>query len=851
MKRGHSAVVSALIAALAGCGGSSADPVATVTQDRVDLITVAAYPLDHLSLVIAGTVANRQPVGHSLPMARVAIASLAPEGEPIDVGGSLATLDPGLAQYLIDQSQLRIHEEEQQIRLTALRTASQLDSLRERKTDLETQVAIYDAAIAATGSKDSSQLEIARLQLAQAEDAFARAESRLKNLEPLVAAGHESPATLARARDERTTADIGVRLPRLRLELIEQTTNSVTRSRLQMSRAQTLEELGGPEGDRGVVSEIRALEILLEKQALIKGERIQGMVRDNTIRKQVIDHPLIEARAAGLVRYRHSLVRVGSKLTASFFAYVLEDEQTVVTFALPDEWRELVRPWSQDDPKAGLVDLRLDAVPGKVFVGRVLSIAAVPEAGRDGTRAFACAVALDRADAELRVGMRVECALRVPLDRPIAVIPTWCIDDLRHPRATTADGEQRHLEGYAVGHEFVVTAGLSPGDRIVPGGARATAGALRLSGVLTASSFVPIRLSSGEWELLESVPDGSLVKKGDVVARLSKSVSWRDAGQFAFQAEFNTAEARANLAIARITAEKDLGGALVAWHLAAIQVEGARLERLVARYGTYDEYEALAEGDLGRAQIRWSQAQSEAADVDAPDTVSARSLNERMGIRLRLETARIARDRARLEHVSALRARDYLSTRDSEETVRAAEVRAASTRASYSVARSAFQAALSWAQVRYRDELNSRKWAREQLADERVIAPRDGRVYQRLQWNGRLLRVGDAVETWEPFMMPIGGGRQFIVEVPARLFGRFVVGDRVRITIPVLGPEPRDGSITKVGAYFSEGASAREEQATRGTIGVNERVFQLTIGFELDEREQDRAAPGTTAYVDL
>jgi multidrug efflux pump subunit AcrA (membrane-fusion protein) len=444
--------------------------------------------------------------------------------------------------------------------------------------------------------------------------------------------------------------------------------------------------------------------------------------------------------------------------------------------------------------------------------------------------------------------MRVSCALHVAVSPGSTVIPTWCLTNLRDPSVTMSDGTTRAVTGFAVEHDFVVTSGLSAGERIsaaVPDGGKQST---RLTGIVKAAKVQPIKMSSDDWEVLEVIPDGSKVAAGDVIARLSKTSVWTDTQLYSFWVEFGAAQAQANLAISRINAERDLAKALVAWSSAARELDRARLDRLVERYATNDEQIAAALTALTQEEVKLGQAELRAQALDAQESLAGLSENERRSRRIALRQAEIARAQAQLTHIAAVRARNWLAVRESEEALELAQQQAASQRTSYSVARTNFQSSLASAQLRYRDELNKGRWARDQIADATVIAPRAGRVFQRLQSNSRLLRVGDELLSMEPFEIPIGTARNFTVEVPARLYGRYQVGAPIDFVIPALGLAPRRGTISIVGSYFAVSSADRADSAS---IAIPERVFMLTISFDLSEAEADKAPPGSTAYVDL
>ncbi|HYE05498.1 MAG TPA: hypothetical protein VEL07_08195 [Planctomycetota bacterium] len=838
---------SVLVAlALGSCGDAplALPPIADET-------TYAALPADRdeIEVVIAGRIDDPRPLGHAMPLPWVGLAEVIADGDEIAAGEPIAVLDPGLPEFLMRQDAGRIEEAEAQDRLERLRTSVKLAELEARRDDYIARRGVLEAEIAATRVKDEAQLTIARLERDAADRRASAAADRVQRLRELAAGGLSSAVELARAEQEHRLAEAAAKPVRVKLELLEQTTYAVTRERLRLQHAMLGEDLGDEQEVSGVYAAIASLRAVADKQARIADENLEVLRRDHALRQGVVAAPAILASAGGRVRLRDASVRPGAKLRAAFFAYVLPDGGSGVTFALPERLRDVVRPWSEADPRHGLASIAIDGLGG-AYPARVTAIAAAPETDQLGERAYRCEVRFDQAPPELRVGMRARCTLRIPLASPAAVVPTWVLADLANPRATTAAGDERVLEGFAVGGRFVATGGLAPGERLRLATAPPRDGGMRLTGVVEPARFQPVRLSSGEWELLEAVPDGTLVAAGDVIARLNKTAQNNDPQRARFQLEFGHAQAQANLALARIQADEQLSQAAVAWHRAALAVERARLDELVERLATDDEDLARRESELVRAQVRLARARHGAAELDDPALADGISEHARRARRLELARALLTEQAARLDVVAGARARDWITVATAHIATRSAERTAASARAAVSVARAGFQAALARAQNRYRDEVLRLRRHREQISDEVVRAPCAGRVYQRLTW-GQPLRIGDDVHTMEPFQIPLGGGRQFTIEVPARFYGRFAAGDQIAFTAPALGAQARTGRILRVAGAFFDSAEAKDRIAERGTVGLPEKVFHLTVAFELAEHEIDRLPPGTTAYVDL
>jgi multidrug efflux pump subunit AcrA (membrane-fusion protein) len=832
-------------ALIAGCGKASAPAAAGAAPD--DACVARELHGGRLALAIDGIIDNREPVPHSLPMPWIPIRAIAPDGGEVREGDPLVTLDAQMLEWWREDNRWGLEESRRTLALSELQGRDQLAALELRRGDLEANQRTLQAAIAATRARDEQQLAIARLAAGDANAKLDAATAAFARVDELHRAGHAEESDFAQARDARDLAEAATRQPRAELEFVEHDTASVTRQRLQLELAKVEEELHGVDGNGGVVADVRELRSRQEAQERISGEDLARREMDDRRRREVIEGPVIAARASGTVRYRDGEVRVGAKLGAASFVFVLGTSETIVAFQIPEALRRLIRPDAED---GGRVEARIDAL-GATLSGRILSVAAVPTAqSADARRTFACVARFDEGEGQqrlldrLRPGMRARLAIDVPIAAGAAVVPLWRIGDAARPRARMESGEERELDGFVVGPDFIATSGLHPGERLAGDVPSAAKPRLRLSGVVEAQRYEPVRLASGGWELTEVVPDGARVEQGQVLARLSKSVTWVDVGAAAFSIEYGTAKARAAYDVARIDAEDALEKALLAWHEAAVDATRARLERLVADWSEDSSGAAAAEAALSSAEVAYRRAERAAQGLDDPEAQQAWSRNDIASRRLDLELAAIGLDRARLAAAAKRRERDWLAQQDSYAAVEAADANAVAARSGCSAARAGMQAALSTAQVVLRQALDSQRRTRADIADEVVLAPRSGRVYHRLQWGWKPLAIGDTIWATELFAMPIGAGRKFSIEVPARLYRRFAVGQHVSFALPALSPEPREGTVLAVAAYFTRSAHAKANDD-------DEKVFLLTVGFELPEADLDRAPVGTIAYVDL
>ena len=835
----------ACVLALAACG----DPAAP-TPAAKQTLTVAALTGSGPTLRVTGTVVHPSPAPHGLPRPWIPLTRIVPEGATVVRDEALAELDADVIRMWADRDRYQLVEQGAMGALDRLKGQRRQADLSERRTQLIGQRCVLIAEIAATARRDGEQVVVARLELANAEAAAKRTAEVAARTRVLAAGGWTSRGELVRAEGAAAIARADVDLPRLRLDLAAHGTLSITRRRKGFDLAKLEADLAGVEAQIAALGDGEMRDNRDRQRDLMRLER--GALAWETIAAD----PTVRASASGVVRYRDAGVGPGAKLPLAPFAYVLDQPQLLIEVELPDRWRGLVRVAAADDTAAGQAGIVVAAL-GRRLGARVVSIAAAPEPATDGTgRVFRCRLALLAPDPGLQPGMAAEVAFAFDASAALAVVPTWCVADLRQPTVELADGSRRAIEGWQVGHRFVVLAGLTPGERIAVRDAPATGGT-RLVGVLAPERSQPIRIAeSGRWgsgwELTEVVGDGALVAAGDIVARLAKVGRGDDVEALRLELEVSELRAAAALAQARSDAETGTAQALSTWRQSLQAAERARLDLAVAAIdvdGT--EPVAAAVAALARNQVRAQQASSSLAELDDAIAASGASAHDLRARRLALAKAELDLTAANHGAVGARRGLDYLALREAQAAEREADAQVELNRAAYSIARLAAQQRLAQAQLAWRSEDKRLRSNRSQAAGEVIRAPIAGRVFHRPRNDGRPLRIGDWIEVADPFLIPLGNRRRFTLEVPARFYGRVAAGDALSFVVPALGRGPRRGTVEAVAAWFADAVDARAERAVRGTVGASEKIFQLTVGFELSADEIDQAPPGATAYVDL
>lgn len=845
--RRHARLGLVVLAALAGCGAPDDAPAPGAARRT---LVVERWSGVAPSLRVAGTVVHPSPAPLVLPRAWIPLARIAPEGATVAGGEPVAELDVETVRRWADRDRYQLAEEAAAGARDLLAAQRRRVELLKRRDDLLGQRGVLEAEIAATARRDREQIDVARLELANAEAAAARAAEVAQRTRALAADGWASRAELVRAEGAAALARADVDLPRLRLDLAEHGTMTITRRRKEIDLAKLTAELAGVDAQIAALGDDEA-------RARRSGQRdLLRLERGARQWQEIIADPAVRADVDGVVRYRDAEVAAGAKRSTAPFAYVLDQPRLLIEVELPDRWRGLVRVAGDRDPAAGLAEIHVPAL-GRRLPARVVAIATAPEPAADGTgRVFRCQLAPQSPEPGLMPGMAAEAAFLLDASTALAVVPTWCIADLREPTVELTDGSRRRIEGWQAGNRFVVLAGLAPGDRLAvrdapaPGGTRAV-------GVLAPERFQPIRIADGGrrgggWELTEVVGDGTRVAAGDLVARLVK-VGWgSDLEEVRLALEIAELRAAGALAQARSDAETGIANALSTWRQSLQAAERARFDLGVAGLGVAGtEPVVAAEADLARAEVRARQAAARLAELDDPVAARSASAHDLRARRLAVAKAGLDLTSARLGAVAARRGLDHLALREARAVERDADERVALDRAAYSIARLAAQQRLAQAQLAWRSEEDRQRWNRAQAAGEAVHAPLAGRVFHRPRPDGRPLRVGDRVDAPEPFLIPLGSGRRFTVEVPARYYGRIAAGDTIPFVVPALGRGARAGTVLAVAAWFADPADARAERAIRGTVGATEKVFLLTIGFELSADELDQAPPGATAYVDL
>ncbi len=832
------AVLATGLLVMAGCAGS--DQAVVAPQRR--LITAQTPPATGLWLTLRAGTEHLAPVGHGAPMAWVPAAWVIDEGATVRPGDDLIRYD---AQALRDSDandSFSIERDAKRREIELLRGEAEIETLQSRIRQLRARRAVVAAELAAASLIDPDEVRIAELQLADAITAHAAAERRSLALTALATAGAPvSGADLAKAHEEEVRSRSALAAPQVALELARLPAARSTVRRLQLTLADIDAQLGsGP--TEGLAADLRTA---LERRERRELDRLRGhgerRVRRHEETLEVLKDPVLHSRAAGVVQLRDASIRPGAKLWKNVpCVFVLGRDGLAARVPVPEQLRPLVAEGAR-------IALRSPAFGGVVIRGSITTLAPTPETGADGLRSFPATAAITDPPPALRPGMSVACSIAVDVAPGAAVIPGFCVADRNDPHIVLDDGTARRLVGWPVGSWFVAVAGLAPGERVEVPQTTTQAGRVRLTALVEPDHFEPVRLKSWNWEVLEVLPDGSEVHAGDRIARLVKVEWWRDADQVRSDAELTLAQARLDLSVAQLSATDDRAGARTEWVRAQIARERAALEAWVGR-NAYDAVAlARSEADVAGATVGKERAERELAAAVEEHAAGGISDNRLRQAGRAVEQAGATLDRARLNAAERELETDWIAQQTLDAAVLTASGNETAQRELAIIAGEAFLARIAAAAAQFDGRLRWVDGQMRNIVDEELLSPADGRLVYASSWTSPP-RAGSKVQSWEPFLIAGDGGCRATFEVPARLFGSFAPGAKLRV-YGAGAPDGLEAVVVTVANAFMPPGSFAEEIALGRTIGVEERIFHVTVAFTPEHPGQ--LPPGSSIHVDL
>lgn len=789
-----------------------------------------------VTVTITGVVDHLRPIPHAVTRPWIPVEAVVDQGSHVEAGTMLARLEVGVAQDWVEDEIRGGEEREADAERSALHSAGSEAALVERIADLRGRLEVNRASEAAAKAKDEQILAIAREELAQAERALAAARREHTRIAALADTGAVSQRALLDASNRLALAESEVEAPRLALEIQETTTNAIARYRLRLEGAELSQQLAGAEAELAALRDGQSRAGRLDAWDV---ERRRQRVDDLN---QIIAEPEITATAEGVVRHQDPSFGVGSKPGSDPFTFVLDVTGLVVRARIRDRWR----PWL--DGAEVSIERTSD---GRVLPGRIAAVAAQPEPAADGTgQEFQVLIAPMGDRASLLPGESCRCRIRLDLGDgpPLAVIPAWRIADRRHPQVRLADGSIRDLDGLFASERFLVFAGLEPGERLTSVPEEAT-GRLRLSGIVEARRFHPIRLLSTShrdgWVLRWMLPDGSQVEAGDEVARLSFA-GWGDPADRKFSVDYADLEAEARLIREQSEVSAALGRATAAWRVALVEAQRRSFEVQVLHLESSDPELFTRRAAIVRAENDLHRAEDLLAELADPAVADSVSTNEAERRRLDRDQARFRLLRAQLAEVALRRSDSHLDRIEARAAAEDADAELQRLRADYVRERLEGQAKIFRAAFDRRRGNERTNRDRARVEGESLRAPIAGQVFQRPRRDGRLLRVGDYIDVEEPMLIPVGEERKVVLEVPAHRVDDLSEGQSLNLWIPALDRRPREGRIASIAR-----AVVRSATAEPGDTGLGSRVVPVTVVFILSADELARVPLGSTVHVDL
>lgn len=854
--RPEPAYVGFCLLLLAGCQTlepTAADPAAMT-------IAVAAVDDGVIRFELPGRAQDLEPAPQTPHTAWLPISDHRRSGARVRAGEPLVELGVDVLQRWIADRQVAIDLEETKLARRRAATERQLAELREQGVRLRTGIATQRARIEATRSADAEALRIAQRQLAEAERQLAEAERRLAEQRREAAAERLSGRRLRQAERAAAQAELAVAVPRLRHDLIANDRRGVERYRGLLRLHELTVDLGDPApapttaDDGGIAHRLQVLEEKLESERLQSSRRLRRYQWENERDAPTLTDPRIRADRDGVLITGPDAVPVGERLGPAAVFFIIDERVDSGVFRVPQRWRSLLAPWSAEHPEQGRLRIRVPALGETSFDGRITGIQTLTAEERGaGERIHLCECRfeLPEGDLPLREGMHLAVEVLLPVPEGVGTLPLWAMQNLRQPSVLLADGSQRRLAGRRLGDRFLVFDGLLPGDRVrLPPGGVAIGGERRLSGTIEASEVIRIQGQPWRTRFVSLLRDGSTVAAGEVVATLiGRDEETREA--LLEEVEVLETEAEQSLRQQRLQTELDIARAEVALSKALIEERRQDFEAELERSTGISEVVTRSRVGLGQAELRLAAAVDERDELLAVAARATTTDRRRLAAQRAVTRAERGRHRARLQLAAAEQSRDRLAIRRAE--LAATKARQQRVVAEHGLSQARLQAQSQLAQARQRADRQYRRARRQRRSAEALVlrAPVAGQVYH--QPNGwQPLRVGHRLRVRAPFFMPRGPERRLRLEVPARYWGRFRVGQELPVRIPSLGLDTILGQVTVIDEALRFSDEVIDEIILQlGTASIPERVFSLVVDLDPAALGDRHLVPGTLAWIEV
>lgn len=395
------------------------EEAAKLKATAVERVTVEAA-----SVKLGDVVATTEVTGMLQPESEVGVVSKVPgriQRVLVDVGQRVKA---GEVLIELEQAELAAQVRQAEAALIAAQAGS-----RQAISAAETQVQVA-----------SGQYEAAQALLRQAETGLQSATDNLERIKDLYA---KRAATKQQLEMAQTQAD-------------------VARAQVESARAGVASAKSGLEGAQRNLNTVKAVVRVGRDETPTAGEAavIQAEAALELARAQLAN-AVIKSPVEGVVSFRNAdpgeMASPGVPLLG-----IVSNRRVHVEISLTEELMGKVR-------EGLLVQVRLDAFPGRTFTGRLANLAPTAD---PRTRSFSARVLLENPTGQLRPGMFATVALATEKRSGVVTVPTVAVIDRNGQSAVFVVQDGRAVErpvtiGLSNSQVSEVKSGLSPGEQVI------------------------------------------------------------------------------------------------------------------------------------------------------------------------------------------------------------------------------------------------------------------------------------------------------------------------------------------------------------------------------------------------
>jgi len=203
------------------------------------------------------------------------VAWICPHGVVVDTGDPIIIFDTSILQQRLALARYDVRRAEAQMRFDNLRLQSELDTLKEERTVLETELAVVQSGLRKVRSVDGDQVALMKAQFEQNEDRTRNLGHEVKKMQTLVELGQLAEDELVTARIGLAKSEYETELSRLQWEQESKLIDPIEVARLELAEREALLKLGRSSKDasntpdqekHGIEKRIEALQRQIESQ---------------------------------------------------------------------------------------------------------------------------------------------------------------------------------------------------------------------------------------------------------------------------------------------------------------------------------------------------------------------------------------------------------------------------------------------------------------------------------------------------------------------------------------------------------------------------------------------------------